>query len=76
MPAGDPAGTPWFAVGGITAQNIGEVIDAGARRAGIVVTGDADLAAVASVSAALRGSWDADPDLKDFAFRVLSGGAG
>ncbi len=76
MPAGDPAGTPWFAVGGITAQNIGEAIQAGARRAGIVVTGDADLAAVAAVSSALRAAWDADPDLKDFAFRVLSGGAG
>jgi thiamine-phosphate pyrophosphorylase len=76
MPAGDPAGTPWFAVGGITAANIGEVIDAGARRAGLVVTGDADLAAVETVSSALRAAWDADPDLKDFAFRVLGGGAG
>ena len=76
MPAGDPAGTPWFAVGGITAQNIGEAIDAGARRAGLVVTVDADLAAVAAVSSALRAAWDADPDLKDFAFRVLGGGPG
>ncbi len=76
IPAGDPSGTPWFAVGGVTASNIGEVIDAGARRAGLVVTGDADLAAVAAVSSALHASWDADPDLKDFAFRVLSGGAG
>jgi thiamine-phosphate pyrophosphorylase len=76
MPAGDPAGTPWFAVGGVTAANLGEVIDAGARRAGLVVTGDEDLAAVSAVSSALRAAWDADPDLKDFAFRVLGGGAG
>lgn len=75
LPAGDPGGTPWFAVGGVTAANIREVIDAGARRAGLVVTGDADLATVAAVSSALRAAWDADPDLKDFAFRVL-GGAG
>jgi len=73
MPAGDASGTPWFAIGGLTPDRIGEVIEAGARRAGIVVAGDSDLAAVTTISTALHQVWDADPDLHDFAFRVLSG---
>lgn len=75
MPVGDPSGTPWFAVGGITGANIADAVDAGARRAGVVVTGDADLATVTAVAAALSGAWNTDPELKDFAFRVLSGKA-
>jgi len=75
MPAGDASGTPWFAVGGLTPATIGDVIDAGARRAGLVVTGVDDLAAVTAVATALRRSWESDPDLDEFAFRVLSGGS-
>jgi thiamine-phosphate pyrophosphorylase len=72
MPAGDASGTPWFAIGGLTPDRIDEVIAAGARRAGIVVSGEAGLAAVTAISTALREAWDADPDLHDFAFRVLT----
>ena len=70
MPAGDASGTPWFAIGGLTPDRIGEVIKAGARRAGIVVARDSDLAAVTAISTALHQVWDADPDLHDFAFRA------
>jgi thiamine-phosphate pyrophosphorylase len=72
MPAGDASGTPWFAIGGLTPDRIGEVIEAGARRAGIVVNGNSDLAAVTAISTALHQAWAADPDLHDFAFRVLT----
>lgn len=75
MPTGDAAGTPWFAVGGLTPANVGEVIEAGARRVGLVVSDEADLAAVTAVSTALGHAWEADPNLHDFAFRVLSGGS-
>jgi len=72
MPVADEKGTPWFAVGGITPDRLGEVIAAGARRAGVVMTGDGDLAEVGRVSAALRQAWAGDPTLTDFAFRALS----
>jgi thiamine monophosphate synthase len=72
MPVADVAGTPWFAVGGITADLLGEVIAAGARRAGVVVTGEDDLADVGRVSIALRKAWSEDPSLQDYAFQALS----
>jgi len=72
---GDPKGTPWFAVGGITPDRLGDVVAAGARRAGIVVTGEADLVAVGRVSSALRQAWNDDPALQDFAFKALSTGS-
>jgi len=73
LPVHDEAGTPWFAVGGITPQRIDAVIDGGARRAGIVVSGEQDLDAVRQVATALRTSWESEPEFADFAFRVLSG---
>ncbi len=75
MPAGDAAGTPWFAVGGLTAGNVSEVIAVGARRVGVVVEGEGDLPAVTAISTTLGKAWEGDPDLHDFAFRVLSGGS-
>ncbi len=75
MPVADAKGTPWFAVGGITPERLGDVIGAGARRAGVVVTGDADLDDVGRVSSALRQAWAGDASLQDFAFRALSDGS-
>ena len=72
MPVADVAGTPWFAVGGVTADRLDAVIVAGARRAGVVVTGNEDLADVGRVSTALRKAWSDDPTLQDYAFRALS----
>ena len=76
MPVGDPQGTPWFAVGGITPDRLPDVIAAGARRAGVVVTGEADLVAVGRVASALRQAWNDDHALQDFAFKALSSGPG
>lgn len=72
MPVSDVAGTPWFAVGGITPDRLSEVVAAGARRVGLVVTGEDDLDAVGFVSTALRQAWADDPTLDGFAFRALS----
>lgn len=46
----DAAGKPWFAIGGIDEQTIGEVVDAGATRAVVVrvLTAAADAQAVAA----------------------------
>jgi thiamine-phosphate pyrophosphorylase len=75
MPVGDVLGTPWFAVGGITPDRLADVIAAGARRAGVVVTGEDDLVDVERVSSALRQAWADDPTLQDYAFRALSTGS-
>jgi len=72
MPVSDAQGTPWFAVGGITPDRLGEVIAAGARRAGIVCTGEGDLEDVGRVSVALHQAWADDATLTDYAFRALS----
>jgi thiamine-phosphate pyrophosphorylase len=48
---------PWFAIGGISADNIGEVLDAGARRVVVVraITEAADpAAATAALAARIR----------------------
>jgi thiamine-phosphate pyrophosphorylase len=75
MPVADAKGTPWFAVGGITPDRLADVIAAGARRAGVAVTGENDLLDVGRVSSALRQAWADDPALQDFAFRALSTGS-
>ena len=72
MPVADPDGTPWFATGGFAADRIEEVVAAGARRAGLVMTDRTDIADVGRVSTALRRVWAADPSLDGFAFRALS----
>lgn len=73
MPVADVHGTPWFAVGGITPDRLTDVIAAGARRAGIVVAGESDLADLERVSSALHQAWADDASLQDYAFRALSG---
>lgn len=55
--AGLGGSRPWFAIGGISAQNLGEVLDAGARRVVVVraITGaDRPGAAAASLARRLR----------------------
>lgn len=75
----DSGGKPWFAIGGIDAASLDDVIAAGARR--VVVTGRALGSqdpgdAVRTLSARLREAWDADESLAGYAFRVLGGGTG
>lgn len=72
LPVADAEGTPWFAVGGITPETLAEVIAVGARRVGVVVSGEADLPIVRQVSTALAQAWADDPHLVGFAFKALS----
>jgi len=63
-PALDLTAKPWFAVGGITAATLPQVLAAGARRVVVVsaLTRAADPeAAAAELSGALREAWRSDP---------------
>lgn len=59
-----PANKPWFAVGGITADNLDEVLSAGARRVGVtraILDADDPGAAATNLSDRLAAAWKADP---------------
>lgn len=73
----DPGTTPWFAVGGITAANLDDVLAAGARRVLVTdaITGAADPAkAAGDLAAQLRAAWSGDTSLADYAFTVFGQG--
>ncbi|MBI4900515.1 MAG: thiamine phosphate synthase [Actinobacteria bacterium] len=72
MPLGEVTATPWFALVDSSGSRLAEVVAAGARRAGVMVTGEKDLPLVGRVAETLRHAWQADPALEDFALRVLS----
>ncbi|HEX2195801.1 MAG TPA: thiamine phosphate synthase [Actinomycetota bacterium] len=55
-----PADLPWFAIGGIDATNLSEVVEAGARRV-VVVRAIADAADPAGAAARLRAILDETP---------------
>ncbi|MET9861443.1 thiamine phosphate synthase [Streptomyces smyrnaeus] len=60
----DPASRPWFAIGGIDAGNLDEVLEAGARRVVVVralTRADDPGAAAASLAQRLRQAAEADP---------------
>ncbi|MEU2723586.1 thiamine phosphate synthase [Streptomyces smyrnaeus] len=60
----DPASRPWFAIGGIDAGNLDEVLEAGARRVVVVralTRADDPGAAAASLAQRLRRAAEADP---------------
>ncbi len=57
---------PWFAVGGVNAENLDQVLDAGARRIGVTraVLAAPDLrAAAAELGERLAKAWDDDPGM-------------
>lgn len=69
---------PWFAVGGITADNLDEVLAAGARRICVVraLTQAADPRAAAGVlKQRLAAAWRADPGMQAYTFGAARGGA-
>jgi thiamine-phosphate pyrophosphorylase len=55
-----PADLPWFAIGGVDHANIGDVLDAGARRV-VVVRAIADAPDPADAAARLRAALDSAP---------------
>jgi thiamine-phosphate pyrophosphorylase len=66
---------PWFAIGGISMDNIDDVIEAGARRICVVraITQAADPEKAADrLSRKLRAAWRADPALEHYIFQALS----
>lgn len=63
-PPGDPASKPWFAIGGINADNLDEVLAAGARRVCVVsaiTKADDPREAARALKDRLRKAWDDDP---------------
>lgn len=71
-PVGDVASTPWFAIGGLDADNLDQVIEAGARRVVVVraITEARDPEAAARVlKDRLRQAWSDDPALASYALR-------
>lgn len=58
---------PWFAVGGVNAENLDQVLDAGARRIGVTraIAAAADVqAAAAALDARLTRAWGQDPGME------------
>jgi thiamine-phosphate pyrophosphorylase len=71
-PVGDVGSKPWFAIGGLDADNLDQVIEAGARRVVVVraITEASDPEAAARVlKDRLREAWSADPALASYALR-------
>jgi thiamine-phosphate pyrophosphorylase len=66
---------PWFAIGGITMDNIDHVIEAGARRACVVraITQASDPQHAAQrLSSRLHAAWKADPAMERYVFQALA----
>ncbi|HEY0239459.1 MAG TPA: thiamine phosphate synthase [Friedmanniella sp.] len=71
-PVGDVAAKPWFAIGGLDADNLDQVIEAGARRVVVVraITEASDPEAAARVlKDRLHQAWADDPALASYALR-------
>jgi thiamine-phosphate pyrophosphorylase len=65
---------PWFAIGGISMNNIDAVIEAGARRVCVVraITQASDPQEAAQrLSSRLRAAWKADPSMERYTFQAL-----
>ena len=66
---------PWFAIGGISLDNLDAVIEAGARRVCVVraITEASDPQAAADrLSSRLRAAWKADAAMERYVFQALS----
>ena len=75
-PPSDPAGKPWFAVGGITMDNLDDVRAAGARRVAVsrAITDAADPAAqAAELKHRLVRAWKDDPGMGQVVFGGIKG---
>lgn len=73
-PPSDPTAKPWFAITGISADNLDQVLAAGARRIAVshAITEAADPAAAArTLKDRLRRAWNEDPAMQEFTFRVF-----
>lgn len=74
-PPGDPASKVWFAVGGVNAENLDQVLAAGARRIGVtraIVTRKNPQAAAEELKERLRRAWNDDPAMEQVTFSAFS----
>ncbi|GAA1437567.1 thiamine phosphate synthase [Microlunatus lacustris] len=74
-PVFDAASTPWFAVGGITADTLDAVLDAGARRVCVgsaVTAADDPQDAAARLARPLAQAWQADPAAERYRFAAAA----
>ncbi|MGA4669678.1 thiamine phosphate synthase [Propionibacteriaceae bacterium Y1923] len=76
LPVHDEKTVPWFAVGGITLDNLDEVLAAGAVRVAVssaITTAEDPAAAAAEFSTRVRTHWKQRPDMADYVFRAMGG---
>ena len=74
-PPARPGSKPWFAIGGITLDNLDQVLDAGARRVAVgraIVDADDPAAAAGRFSDRLRAAWG--DEFESFTLGALSSG--
>jgi thiamine-phosphate pyrophosphorylase len=73
-PPGDPDSKPWFAIGGITAATLDQVLDAGAKRIAVsrAITSahDPEAAAIA-LKERVRQAWNSDPAMANLTFQMF-----
>ena len=70
-PATDPASKPWFAVGGVTAENLDDVLAAGARRVAVsraITAAENPAEAARALKARLVQAWKNDPGMESVIF--------
>lgn len=75
-PPTEPASKPWFAIGGVNAKTVEEVVAAGARRICVVrpiTEADDPQAAAQRLSDRIRAAWSADPGMERYTFAALGG---
>ncbi len=74
-PVAEPETKPWFAIGGIDAETIEDVIEAGARRVAVVraiTHADDPEAAARGLSQRLRQAWRDDPAMEAYSFAAAA----
>lgn len=67
---------PWFAIGGITLDNLDDVLAAGARRVCVVraiTLADDPQAAAAALRGKLQAAWRSDPAMERYALQAAAG---
>lgn len=74
VPPASPDSKPWFAIGGVNAATLDQVLDAGARRIVVVrAICDADdpEAAATELKDRLRAAWSQDPGMQSYLMRAV-----
>ncbi|WP_211283350.1 thiamine phosphate synthase [Propionicimonas paludicola] len=73
-PPADPDAKPWFAITGITADNLDQVLAAGARRVAVsraITEADDPAAAAHALKDRLRRAWNDDPAMQDLTLKMF-----